>query len=173
MGRSARTRLLTAGILITVFGTGVLVGLVMESELGAAPTPPMPEATEAAETSETSETAEAPEAPEEPAEEEEASERRYIYEEVGPNETQLALIDSIVGKHRERRDSLDEDFETRHEQEARLILLDVRAAIKSVLGPEQAVEYQRLLDEYDAEQARQEQEQAQGETASDSGDERD
>lgn len=166
MGRSARTRLLTAGILIAVFGTGVLVGLVVESELGAAPMPPV---AETAETAKTAKTAEAPETPEEPAEEEE-SERRYIYEEVGPNEMQLALIDSIVREHRERRDSLDEDFETRHEQEARSILLDVRAGIKSVLGPEQAVEYQRLLDEYDAEQARQEQ-QAQGDSANESGDE--
>lgn len=160
MGRSARTRLLSAGILIAVFGTGVLVGLVMESELGAAPTPPMPETTE---------TANAPEAPEEAAEEKEESERRYIYEEVGPNEAQLALIDSIVRVHSARRDSLDEDFETRHEREARSILLDVRAGIKSVLGPEQAVEYQRLLDEYDAEQAEKEQ-QEQEKSAGESGD---
>lgn len=162
MGRSARTRLLSAGILIAVFGTGVLVGLVMESELGAAPTPPMPETTE------TAKAPEEPEAPEEPAEEEE-SERRYIYEEVGPNETQLALIDSVVRVHSARRDSLDEDFETRHAREARAILLDVRAGIKSVLGPEQAVEYQRLLDEYDAEQAELEQKE-QGKSAGESGD---
>lgn len=167
MGRSARTRLLTAGILIAVFGTGVLVGLVVESELGAAPMPPVAETTENTETAETAENTEAPEAPEEPAEEEE-SERRYIYEEVGPNETQLALIDSIVRKHSERRDSLDEDFERRHEQEARSILLDVRAGIKSVLGPEQAVEYQRLLDEYDAQQ--EQKERAQGKSAGESGD---
>lgn len=157
MGRTARTRLLSAGILIAVFGTGVLVGLVMESDLGAAPTPA------------TTETAEAPEEPEEPAEEKKESERRYIYEKVGPNETQLALIDSVVRVHSARRDSLDEDFETRHEQEARAILLDVRAGIKSVLGPEQAVEYQRLLDEYDAEQAEKEQ-QEQGKSAGESGD---
>lgn len=160
MGRSARTRLLTAGILIAVFGTGVLVGLVVDSELGAAPTPPVAEATG---------NDERPESPEEPAEEAETSERRYIYEEVGPNETQLTLIDSIVDEHRARRDSLDEDFETRHEREARAILLDLRAAIKSVLGPEQATEYQRLLDEYDAEQAEKEQ-QEQGKSAGESGD---
>lgn len=159
MGRSARTRLLTAGILIAVFGTGVLVGLVVDSELGATPTPPP--------VAEASADEERPESSEEPADEEEASERRYIYEEVGPNERQLALIDSIVTEHRARRDSLDEEFETRHEREARSILLDVRAAIKSVLGPEQAAEYQRLLDEYDAEQARQE--QAQGQAADESG----
>ena len=31
-------------------------------------------------------------------------------------------------------------------------MIEVREAIKSVLSPEQAAEYQRLLDEWDAEQ---------------------
>ena len=37
MSQTSRTRLLTAGVLIAVFGTGILVGLVMDSELGATP----------------------------------------------------------------------------------------------------------------------------------------
>ena len=146
MSQSSRTRLLTAGILVAVFGTGVLVGLVVDSGLGATPSP------------ETAEAAPAPEATE-PAEEEpqeESPRRRYIYEEVEPNETQLARIDSIVAEHRAKRRALDEEFEARHEVERRAILLETRDAIKAVLSPEQAAEYQRLLDEWDEERAQEE-----------------
>ena len=145
MSQSSRTRLLTAGILIAVFGTGVLVGLVVDAELGATPTPAV------------SEVAQTPEVEEEPEPSEEETPRRtYIYEQVGPNEIQLARIDSIVTEHRARRRALNEDFETRHEQASRAILLETRSAIKAVLSPEQAAEYQRLLDEYDREQAEEE-----------------
>ena len=151
MSQGSRTRLLTAGILIAVFGTGVLVGLVVDSELRATPSP---EGTEAPASPEATVAAEETEGEE--AVEEETRRRPYIYEKVEPDETQLALIDSIVTEHRAKRRALDEEFETRHEVESRAILLETRNAIKAVLSPEQAAEYQRLLDEWDEEQAREE-----------------
>lgn len=143
MSQTARTRLLTAGVLIAVFGTGILVGLAVDSELGASPSP-----ADTVETGESAQTAEAPEA------EEPRSERRYLYQQVGANESQLSRIDSIVQEHRVRRNAIDEELQQVEEEFSvryRSNLLETREAIKSVLSADQAAEYQRLLDEWDAE----------------------
>ncbi len=74
MEKAPRTRLITALLLAVVFGSGLVVGLAVDSNLVAGPV-------------------------EEPATEEEAStERRRapMYEQVGPNEAQKTSIDSIV-----------------------------------------------------------------------------
>ncbi|MDH3270452.1 MAG: hypothetical protein OEN56_03925 [Gemmatimonadota bacterium] len=147
MGQSSRTRLLTAGLLFSVFGAGVLLGLAADSELGAST------AEEVAENSDTTD----------PDEETPRAERRRLYHEVGPNESQLARIDSIVREHRARTNALDEELSAEYRTGARAILLDTREAIKSVLTAQQAAEYQRLLDEFDAERA----------TERENGDERD
>jgi len=144
MGQSSRTRLLTAGILIAVFGSGILVGLVVDSELGASPLPEVGDA--AVPPSEVVDTTE--------AEEDDDGSSCCIYHEVEPNESQLERIDSIVQEHRARRDALDEALKAEREIEARAILLDTREAITSELSAEQAAEYQRLLDEWDEKQAR-------------------
>ena len=160
MGRSSRMRLLTAGILIAVFGTGVLVGFALDGELGAAPEPAVAEAP-------VEPTEGAGDEPEEAADGEEESARpSYIFYQVDPNETQLARIDSIVKEYRQRRLALSEEFAERHDEAAWEVILEGRQAIKSVLTPEQAAEYQRLLDEFDEEQEREE-------AARDSGDARD
>lgn len=136
MGQRARTRFITAGLIIVVFGAGILVGLVADSELGASATP--------AETAEVTEEADSSE----------ESSRRFIYHEVGPNEFQLARIDSIRQVHRDRTNALYDELKAEYPDRFRAILLDTRNAIKSVMTPEQASEYQRLLDEHDAKQAR-------------------
>lgn len=139
MSQTSRTRLRTAGVLIAVFGAGILVGLVADSELGAAPV--------------ASEVAEATEPPEEPQEEAASGERRYLYQQVRANETQLSRIDSIVQEHRARRNAIDEELkrvEAEFQVDYRANLLSTREAIKSVLSADQAAEYQRLLDEWDA-----------------------
>lgn len=138
MSDTSRTRLITAGVLVAVFGTGILVGLVVDSELGAAPVP--------AEVAETAQEGEEPE-------EESSGERRYLYQQVGANESQLAGIDSIIQEHRARRNAIDEELkrvEAEFEVDYRANLLNTREAIKSVLSADQAAEYQRLLDEWDA-----------------------
>ncbi len=79
-------------------------------------------------------------------------ERRFIYHQVGPNESQLALIDSVRQVHRERTNALYDELKAEYPDRFRAILLDTRDAIKAVITPEQAAEYQRLLDEWDAKQ---------------------
>jgi hypothetical protein len=125
MGHGSRTRLVTALVLVAVFGAGVLLGLAADSNLDAEPTEVVVLATD------------------DGAAAEEKPRRSYIYEQVGPNESQLQLIDSIVAEHRARTNALDEEFRA----EFRDILLGTREAIREVLTPEQAAEYQRLLDE--------------------------
>ena len=137
MERLTRTRLITALLLVVVFGSGVMLGLAADSSLIAE----QPSGTEVV----TPETAQPPETP--------ATTGRYIYHQVGPNELQLARIDSVVAEHRARRDALDEETKARYDEARRRILLDTREGIKAVLTPEQAAEYQRLLDEWESQRA--------------------
>jgi Spy/CpxP family protein refolding chaperone len=58
-----------------------------------------------------------------------------------------------VAEHRARTNALDEDLRAKYRSDFRVILLETREAIKEVLTPEQAAEYQRLLDERDARDA--------------------
>ena len=90
MGQSTRPRQLTAGILIAVFGSGLLVGHVVDSELGASPSPMVSEA-DVLPPSEDVDTTEA----ESRAEDDDDGSRCCIYHEVEPNESQLARIDSM------------------------------------------------------------------------------
>lgn len=136
MERLTRTRLITVLLLSVVFGSGVMLGLAADSSL-IAEQPPVPEAVGPG--------ASAPAAPE--------AERRYIYHEVGPNELQLARIDSVVAEHRARRDALDEETKARYDEARRRILLDTREGIKAVLTPEQVAEYERLLGEWESRRA--------------------
>ena len=60
--------------------------------------------------------------------------------------------------HRERTNALDEEMRGQLSAGFRSILLETREAIKGFLSQEQAIEYQRLLDENDARRAAQENE---------------
>ena len=89
---------------------------------------------------------------EEPAAEQaESTERRRVpmYEQVGPNETQMANIDSIVREHREGMKTLHREFRDAYDPRYRALLEETRLAIRSVFEPEQAMAYDSLLVEYD------------------------
>lgn len=131
MEHGSRTRLVTALVLAAVFGAGVLLGLAADSNLGAQP-------------------ADTVAVPVEEAGDDDQPRRSYTFEEVEPNESQLALIDSIVAEHRARTNALDERLKAEYRSGFRSIVLESREAIKAVLTPEQAAEYQKLLDERDA-----------------------
>lgn len=133
MEHGSRTRLTTALILLVVFASGVLLGFAADGRLGAAP------ADSAYPTDPEPEVVDLPGTP--------------MSRQVNPTESQLALIDSIVKLHRARTNELDKETRAVFRQGFREILLETREGIKSVLTPEQAVEYQRLLDAYDARQA--------------------
>ena len=143
MEHGVRTRLTTAVILLVVFGSGVMLGLAADSSLSA----------ELPSDSVEIPSGQADEGEEEAAAEEPQTERRYIYQQVDPNEVQLARIDSVVAELRAERVALDEEYQelqARWEADRRELTLATRNAIKAVLSPEQAAEYQRLLDEWDA-----------------------
>jgi Spy/CpxP family protein refolding chaperone len=137
--RAAKTRLTTAVVLAVVFGSGVVLGLAADSSLRAEAPPVVVQPPE-----------EAPdvEASHEPPEPERG--RRYMYHEVDPNEEQLARIESIVAEMRALREAFDEERDSLYRVE---ILLPAREAIKGVLSPEQAAEYQGLLDDWEARRA--------------------
>ena len=132
MSHESRTRLLTAVILVAVFGSGALLGAALDNRLGAEEPadPVVVTETEA-----------------EGAEEEAAPERGPTYMEVEPNEEQLALIQEIVAEYRTRVNELDEEARSQYRADFRVIRDAAREAIKGVLTPEQAALYQELLDE--------------------------
>ena len=135
MEHVSRTRLTTALVLAVVFVSGVLLGFAADGRLGAAPVPTS-----------------APVEALEPTEGEDDQRGTPMSRRVNPTDAQLSLIDSIVSVHRARTNALDKATRVTYRQGFREILLETRAAIKGVLTAEQAGEYQRLLDEYDARQ---------------------
>ena len=129
MEHGSRTRLATAVVLAVVFAAGVLVGYAADSNLGA-------EAAEVVSEVENDGSR--------------AERRRFTYEQVSPTAEQQILIDSIVREHRSRTNALDKENRVALRRGFREILLETREAIKGVFTPEQAAEYQTLLDERDA-----------------------
>ncbi len=132
MEQESRTRLVTAFVLAAVFGSGVLLGLVADNNLGAATAEDVAEATDTE------------------GEGEEPRRRTMLYDQVDPTPAQSALIDSIVLEHRARTNSLDKELRTEYREGFREIVLQTRENIKGVFTPEQASEYQKRLDEWDA-----------------------
>lgn len=132
MGQRLRTHLVTALMLLVVFGAGAMLGLAANTELRATPSPEEVAVTEEPE-----------------SEKEDRGGRRGLYMQVDPNKTQLVVIDSIVAAHRARTNAREEVFR----KEVRQMVLSARESIKSVLTPEQAAEYQRIVDEWDAQRA--------------------
>jgi len=134
MGHSAWTRLVTVLVLVAVFGAGVLLGFAADSNLDA-------ETPNAVESSTVVGGAIAEEA---------AEPRPPQYTLVSPNEAQLVRIDSIVAEHRTRTNALaeqNEETRTQYQEDFAEIVHSTREAIKGVLSPDQASQYQRLLDE--------------------------
>jgi hypothetical protein len=135
MERGARTKLITASVLGAVFGSGLLLGYaadgIVDSEL------PVTSASEPATN---------------PQADGERSRRPLVYEQLNPSPEQTTVIDSILHVHRVRMNALDKEYrDVRHEYQARYdaVIRDTRDAIADVFPPEVAVEYRRLLAEFD------------------------
>jgi len=131
MEHESRTRLVTALVLAAVFGTGVILGIAVDTNLGAAPPEVVVEATGEGEG------------------DEEPRRRTRIYEQVHPTAEQHVRIDSIVAEHRARTSALDKERRATFSEGFRVIILETREAIKGVFTQEQAAEYQRLIDDFD------------------------
>lgn len=128
-----RTRLATVAILTLVFATGVLMGLVLDRSLTAAP------AAEAAVAADSAATAD--EGP------------RYMFERVGLSADQRSVIDSIVVGHRARMSALRKQFSEEYDPQYRAIVEATRENIKGVMTPEQAAMYDSLTTARDRERA--------------------
>ncbi len=137
MSRQTRTRLLTAGVLLTVFGAGVLLGFAADTTL----TPP-PASASVVQPDGTPE-----------AEGDEAPRRTPMYEQVGPDPAQSVMIASLVEEHRARMDALNREFQENYDPRYRTIIEETREAIKEVFTEEQAAHYQRLVEERDRRRA--------------------
>ncbi len=135
MEHESRTRLVTALVLAAVFVTGVILGIAVDSNLGAAPPEVVVEATGEGEG------------------DERPRRRPLIYEQVHPTAEQHVRIDSIVAEHRARTSALDKERRAAFSEGFRVIILETREAIKGVFTQEQAAEYQRLIDDYFDERA--------------------
>lgn len=134
MQHSSKTRLLSGVVIAAVFGAGLLIGFAADSSLEA-------------------ETSDAVIEEVGEVEGDGGASRSPMYARLNPDVDQQTAIDSIIAVHRERTNALDKENRRTLRQGFRGILLETREAIKGVFPPEQADEYQRLLDEWDAQQA--------------------
>ncbi|MDZ7779102.1 MAG: hypothetical protein U5R14_04075 [Gemmatimonadota bacterium] len=141
MSQQTRTRIVTASLLLTVFGAGMLLGFAADTILTGTPAAALATSAEENGTD---------------GGEDGESERTPMYEQVGPDSAQSVVIDSIVREHRARMDSLNREFQENYDPRFRAIVEETREAIKEVFTPEQAARYQELVEARDRERAAEE-----------------
>lgn len=152
MERGARTKLIAGLVLAAVFGSGLLLGYAADTSPASEPTPGRAE--QVAEQAPPGEQTQQP-----------RQRRPLVYEQLDPSPSQTAVIDSIMHVHRQRMNVLDKEYrEVRVDYEGRYnaLVQETREAIADVFPPDVAVEYRRLLAEYDRRRAA---ERAAGESA--------
>ena len=131
MEKTLRTRLTTALVLAAVFCAGLFTGVAAHRSVAATPA--------VAET---------------PADSNAAPARRVpMYEQVGPDEAQKILIDSIVGEYRASMKTLHAEFRAAYNPRYQALVDGTRTSIKGVLTPEQAQAYDSLVAEYERRRA--------------------
>ena len=123
MEKILRTRLVTTLVLAVVFSAGLLVGVAADRSVAASPA--------VAQTPEDSNAAPARRVP--------------MYEQVGPDEAQKILIDSIVGEYRSSKKSLHAEFRATYNPRYQALVDSTRTSIKGVLTSEQAQAYDSLV----------------------------
>ncbi len=126
MERVLRTRLFAGVVLAVVFGAGVLLGLALDQG-GPGPTADRGRGDD--------------------------SHRTPTYMQVHPTDQQKVLIDSIVRKDRAAMRALHEEFRAEYDPRYQALIKQTRDAIKGVLTPEQAAQYDSLLAENDRRRA--------------------
>ena len=75
--------------------------------------------------------------------------RPAMYERVGLNPDQKALVDTIVAGSRERMRSLQQEFQDEYNPRYWSVIEETRAAIRGVMDADQAIKYDSLLAEWD------------------------
>ena len=130
MEHGSRTRLMSAAVLVVVFGAGIMLGVAVDGTLSASPTDSSVVAAER-------------------PEEETPRWRTPMYEQVGPDAEQSALVDSIVLEYRAQMDELHDEFRGAYNPRYQALVSDTRETIMGVFSPEQAAQYQELFEERD------------------------
>lgn len=123
MEKVLRTRMMTTLVLAAVFSAGLLVGVAADRSLAASAA--------VAETTADSNAAPARRVP--------------MYEQVGPDEAQKILIDSIVGEYRSSMKLLHAEFRATYNPRYQALVDSARTSIKAVLTIEQAQAYDSLV----------------------------
>ena len=82
-----------------------------------------------------------------------STQRIPMYEQVGPDEAQKILIDSIVGEYTSSMKALHAEFRAAYNPRYQALVEDTRTAIKGVLTPEQAQAYDSILVDYEKRRA--------------------
>jgi hypothetical protein len=121
-----RTRLVTALVLVVVFGAGAVTGVAFDRGMEGRRHAP-------------DHTADARPTP--------------MYMKVNPTAQQKVLIDSILRDHRAAFRKLHEEFRANYDPRYQALIKETREAIDSVLTTEQAAKYDSLLAESDRKRA--------------------
>ncbi len=145
MERNSRTRLTTAIIIALVFGSGALVGMAWDRAVDPTATV---EAAQPAAVEEGPDSTEA--APER---------RRRMIDRIDLDDTQRAAIDAIIEGHRGRMDALNGEFRQEYYPRYYAIIDGTRELLMSELTDEQAAAYKDLLNQWDTEHPRYENEE--------------
>ncbi len=145
MQKGARTRVVTALILLLVLGTGLVLGMALDRTLAAG-------TSEAAAEGERGRGGD--EGEEREGEGDRNSRRRsLIVEQVGLSDTQLNRVDSIVDHYRDRiralEDSVEGEIRMAYWPRYQELLEVTRGEIKGVLDERQRAMYDSLLIEHD------------------------
>lgn len=127
MASQQRTKAMAGLLVAAVFAAGLVVGMAVDRNAVASP---VPESTE-------------------PVANAEEAERTPLYAQVGPDEDQKVLIDSIVVEFREEMKALRREWRLGYEGQRDALVASTRTAIKDVLTAEQAAQYDSLAAEYD------------------------
>ena len=131
MEKVRRIRLVTVLVLAAVFSAGLLVGVAADRSMAAAPAV----AEEVAGSSVT------------------PARRVPMYEQVGPDEAQKMLLDSIVDDYRSSMKQLHAEFRAAYNPRYQALVDSTRASIKAVLTSEQANAYDSLVADLERKRA--------------------
>lgn len=136
MEHGSRTKLVAVLVLVSVFGSGILLGYAADRGADAVVV-----------------------ASEAPAGDPVPGERRRrapVYEQMNPTLAQRTLIDSILRVHRDEMNRLHAEFDVvqqDYQDSYDAVIQDTRDAIALVFPPEQAADYRRRLTEDDERRA--------------------
>ena len=144
LDRSARTRLVTAVVLLLVLASGFALGMAVDRRLAGGRL-----TEDAAERSGGRGGGRAGAAQDTAAPDSTGRRRSLLVEQVGLSQAQKAQVDSIVAFYRDRMRALHEEFDQAYEVRYQEVLTQTRNSLRGVLSAEQRAAYDTLLVQAD------------------------